>query len=111
MIRSIAVAVFAAALCAVPALAAPAPQLWVAVGDVNLASAAGRATALGRIQAAAEAVCGPVQYSFDTRGSEVIAARNTQARCVRRAVAGAVGQLQTAGYAMKDITVARPDRK
>ena len=52
-----------------------------------------------------------MQYSFDTRGSEVIAARNTQARCVRRAVAGAVGQLQTAGYAMKDITVARPDRK
>jgi UrcA family protein len=107
MTRPLILAALAVVLCTASAEAAPAPQLRVALGDVDLASASGRTAALGRIQEAAETVCGPVQYSFDLRGSEIIAARYAHSRCVRRAVAGAVSQLETAGYALNGAPATR----
>jgi UrcA family protein len=66
----------------------------VAYGDLNLADPAARVVLQTRLQSAAASVCGPVDYSLDTRGSEVVAAQSANSRCLRHAVQDALVQIE-----------------
>jgi hypothetical protein len=58
-----------------------------------------------RIQAAAEAACGPARYTADTRFSALAEAESDHRACVRGATASAMARIQTA-YAVRP-TLAR----
>jgi UrcA family protein len=62
----------------------------VSYADLDLASAAGRATFERRVDAAADAVCGRNGYAG-------LAELRAAAACHSRAVEGAMGQVMTAG--------------
>ncbi|MEI9989523.1 MAG: UrcA family protein [Rhizomicrobium sp.] len=94
MIRPLASAALALALCATAIQAQPR-QTSVSLAGLNLSSLADARTLDSRIHDAAVQVCGPAGYQPGQGIAQFMEARETAAACVRQAEAAA--RLQLAG--------------